>query len=200
MKGFGKTIGLFIFLICISSVKACSSTDKIQTYISRGSSLTMLSSSELNLLQSGYSNLLFAQQTNDSVKIRNFSSRKLKSPWIAFGIALVPGFVVHGAGHFYAGRIGTGLLLLGTEVVGMSLLVYAAVSSIALAWGGEYDPEAELWAIGGLVLFMGSWICDMVGSPLAVKKQNEKLLQGKQGNLKFQMKDGQLKLVIMKNF
>jgi hypothetical protein len=91
-------------------------------------------------------------------------------------------------------------LLLGTEVVGASLLFYAAVSSIALAWGGEYDQDAELWAIGGLVLFMGSWVCDMVGSPLAVKKQNEKLLQGKQGNLKFQMKDGQLKLVIMKNF
>ena len=182
MKGFERAIGSAILLIWLLPAKTCPATT--QTYVSKSS----------------YSALLFAQQTNDSVKIENFDSRKLKSPWIAFGIALVPGAVVHGAGHFYAGKIRTGFLLLGTEVVGASLLVYAAVSSFAVAWGGEYDPEAELWAIGGLVLFVGSWAYDMVGSPLSVKKQNEKLLQGKQSKLKFQMKDGELKLVIMKNF
>jgi TM2 domain-containing membrane protein YozV len=182
MKGLEKAIGITILWIGLLSAKSCPAA--IQTYVSK----------------SGYSTLLFAQQTSDSVKIESFDSRRSKSPWIAFGIALVPGAIVHGAGYFYAGRIGTGLLLLGTEVVGASLLFYAAVSSFAVVWGGEYDQEVELWAIGGLVLFMGSWVCDVVGSPIAVNKQNKNLLQRKQGKLRLQMKDGELKLVTIWSF
>lgn len=199
MKGLGRTIGLVIFLICFLSVKSHSTTDKIQTYVSRGSSLTQLSSPKSSLLQSEHLNLLFAQQTNDSAKVANFDSRKLKNPWIAFGIALVPGSIVHGAGHFYAGKIGTGFVLLGSELVGTGLIVVGLVGGIETITG---EPR-EGWVIElevGLVLFVGSWIYDIIGSPIVVMKSNKDLLQRKHSGLKIQIKDGNLKLVTIWSF
>jgi TM2 domain-containing membrane protein YozV len=199
MKGLGRTIGLVIFLICFLSIKSHSTTDKIQTYVSRGSSLIRLSSSELNLPQSEYSALLFAQQTNDSAKVANFESRKLKSPWIALGIALVPGSIIHGAGHFYAGRIGTGFVLLGSELVGTGLIGVGLIRGIETITG---EPR-EGWVIElevGLVLFVGSWIYDIIGSPIVVMKSNKDLLQRKHGGLKIRIKDGNVKLVTTWSF
>lgn len=199
MKGLGRTIGLVIFLICFLSVKSHSTTDKIQTYVSRGSSLIRLSSSESSLLQSEHLNLLFAQQTNDSAKVANFDSRKLKNPWVAFGIALVPGSIVHGAGHFYAGKIGTGFVLLGSELVGTGLIVVGLVGGVETITG---EPR-EGWVIElevGLVLFVGSWIYDIIGSPIVVMKSNKDLLQRKHSGLKIQIKDGNLKLVTIWSF
>jgi TM2 domain-containing membrane protein YozV len=182
MKGFGKAIGLTILLIWFLSAKSYPSTT--QTYVSR----------------SYHSTFLLANQTNDSAKVTNFHLKKPKSPWIALGIALVPGAVVHGAGHFYAGRIKTGFLLLGTEVVGASLLFGAALASFAEAMGGESNPNAELWGFGGFLLFVGSWVYDVVGSPIAVKKRNKELLQRKYSKLKFQIKDENPKFVIIYSF
>ncbi len=199
MKGFRRTIGLTILLICFLSVKSHATTDKIQTYVSRGSSLIRLSSSELNLPQSEYSALLFAQQTNDSAKVANFESRKLKSPWVAFGIALVPGSIIHGAGHFYAGRIGTGFVLLGSEFVGTGLIAVGLVGGIETITG---EPR-EGWVIeleAGLVLFVGSWIYDIIGSPIVVMKSNKDLLARKHGGLKIRIKDGNVKLVTTWSF
>jgi TM2 domain-containing membrane protein YozV len=199
MKGFRRTIGLTILLICFLSAKTYSSTSKSQTYVSRGSSLTQLSSPKSSLLQSEHLNLLFAQQTNDSVKVANFESRKLKNPWVAFGIALVPGSIIHGAGHFYAGRIGTGFVLLGSELVGTGLIVVGLVGGIETITG---EPR-EGWVIeleAGLVLFVGSWIYDIIGSPLVVMKSNKDLLQRKHGGLKIRIKDGNVKLVTTWSF
>jgi TM2 domain-containing membrane protein YozV len=199
MKGFRRTIGLTILLICFLSAKAYSSTSKSQTYVSRGSSLTQLSSPKSSLLQSEHLNLLFAQQTNDSVKVAHFESRKLKNPWVAFGIALVPGAIIHGAGHFYAGRIGTGFVLLGSELVGTGLIAVGLVGGIETITG---EPR-EGWVIeleAGLVLFVGSWIYDIIGSPIVVMKANKDLLQRKHSGLKIQIKDGNLKLVTIWSF
>jgi TM2 domain-containing membrane protein YozV len=161
--------------------------------------LTQLTSPKSSLLQSEYSDLLFAQQTNDSAKVANFESRKLKNPWIALGIALVPGSIVHGAGHFYAGSIGTGFVLLGSELVGTGLIGVGLIRGIETITG---EPR-EGWVIEleiGLVLFVGSWIYDIIGSPIVVMKTNKDLLQRKHSRLKIQIKDGNVKLVTMWSF
>jgi len=182
MKGFGRSIGLTILLIWFLSAKSYPSTT--QTYVSR----------------SYHSTFLLANQTNDSAKVTNFHLKKPKSPWIALGIALVPGAVVHGAGHFYAGRIKTGFLLMGTEVVGVSLVGVGAIAGFAEVMGGESTLDAELWIFGGLILFVGSWVYDVVGSPIAVKKQNKELLQRRHGKLKFQIEDENPKFIVIWNF
>jgi hypothetical protein len=181
MKGYRRTIGLTILLICFLSAKTHASTNK--TYVSKNE----------------YSALLFAQQTNDSAKVANFESRKLKSPWIAFGIALVPGSIIHGAGHFYAGRIGTGFVLLGCELVGTGLIGVGLIRGIETITG---EPR-EGWVIElevGLVLFVGSWIYDIIGSPIVVMKSNKDLLARKHGGLKIRIKDGNVKLVTTWSF
>jgi TM2 domain-containing membrane protein YozV len=132
--------------------------------------------------------------------VTNFHLKKPKSLWIALGIALVPGTVVHGAGHFYAGRIKTGFLLLGTEVVGASLVGVGAIAGFAEVMGGESTLDAELWVFGGLILFVGSWVYDVVGSPIVVMKTNKDQLQRKHSGLKIQIKDGNVKLVTIWSF
>jgi TM2 domain-containing membrane protein YozV len=65
-----------------------------------------------------------------NMRITDLSSettRKKKSPLIALGIAFFPGIIVHGAGHFYAGKPKTGSLLLVGELVGVGCIVAGIV-------------------------------------------------------------------------
>jgi len=162
--------------------------------------LTQLSSPKSNLSQSEHLTLLFVQQTNDSAKVANFESRKLKNPWVAFGIALVPGAIIHGAGHFYAGRIGTGFVLLGSELVGTGLILVGLVGGIETITG---EPR-EGWVIeleAGFVLFVGSWVYDVVASPFAVMKRNKEILQGKRAlQLRIINKNGNFRAGIVMSF
>jgi TM2 domain-containing membrane protein YozV len=191
MKGFRRTIGLTILLIGCLSVRAYSLTNKPQSYVFRNS--------WTNRLPNGNSVFLFFEQRNDSNKVSSSDSRKLKSPWMAFGIALVPGAIIHGAGHFYAGKIGTGFVLLGSELVGTGLIAVGLVGGIETITG----KPREGWVIeleAGLVLFVGSWIYDIIGSPIVVMKSNKDLLQRKPSGLKIQIKDGNVKLVTIWSF
>jgi len=189
MKKPGKTlrsilqVGLLLLVICFLSAKIYPSTNKTQTYVSKG----------------GYLNLLLAQQTNDSAKVDSVKLGKLKSPWIAFGIALVPGAIIHGAGHFYAGKTTTGFLLLGAEGVGAYLAFLSAIASFP---EGEDSADVELWGFVGFVLFAGSWVYDVVMSPIAVKKDNQKLVGKKSTNLKFEFdhKYDSIRVVLVRQF
>jgi hypothetical protein len=183
---FIRTIGLTIFGVCFLSAKIYPLTNKPQTYVSKN----------------GYLNLLVLHQANDSAKIDSVRLMRLKSPWIALGMALVPGAIIHGAGHFYAGKITTGFLLLGTEVAGTGLVFLAGLSGFAEAEGGESSIDPELWGFAGLLLFVGSWVYDVVGSPIAVKKENQKLVGKKYADLKFEFdhKYDSIRIVFVKQF
>ena len=111
--------------------------------------------------------------------------------------AVVPGLVVHGSGHFYAGKTKTGMLLLGAEVAGAFLMF---LTPAAGSPGLEYNPDWELWQFAGAVLFVGSWVYDVARSPLVVKKQNKELHERKQGQLRFRGKDGDLRLELVWRF
>lgn len=120
---------------------------------------------------------------------------------MAFGIALVPGAIIHGAGHFYAGKIGTGFVLLGCEFVGTGLIGGGMISLIEKGIiKGESGEPGVMMMEAGLVLFAGSWIYDIIGSPIVVMKTNKDLLQGKHIGLKLQIKDENLKLVVVRDF
>jgi hypothetical protein len=110
--------------------------------------------------------LRFGLRTNKGIKKRSATA--------AFLIALVPGSVAHGTGHFYAGKLKTGFVLLGSELVGIGLFMGGALGGFA---GNEGNNRLETIGFVGFSLFMFSWFYDMINAPLEVKKQNQKLLQ-----------------------
>jgi TM2 domain-containing membrane protein YozV len=122
-----------------------------------------------------------------NMRITDLSSettRKKKSPLIALGIAFFPGIIVHGAGHFYAGKPKTGSLLLVGELVGVgciaagivviSLGVFTKVGTLGAA---DVTEEASGLASGlvyvGSGLFLGTWVYDIVFAPISCLRYSE---------------------------
>ncbi|MCJ7457571.1 MAG: hypothetical protein MUP17_01095 [candidate division Zixibacteria bacterium] len=102
---------------------------------------------------------------------------KLKSPTKALVIALVPGSVVHGAGHFYAGKTKTAFVLFGAEIIGAGMAFFGAAGwSVQGDTGGDGSLAGPVVLFLGLGLFTGSWIYDVAVSPSVVKNQNDKIL------------------------
>ncbi len=101
-------------------------------------------------------------------------SLKLRTPNTALLIAVVPGFVAHGSGHFYARKPLTGLALLTAEAAGLILWLRGS-NFMGGSSGGPDTEQAEF--ITGMALFFGSWAYDLIGAPLAVSKENEKLMK-----------------------
>lgn len=101
-----------------------------------------------------------------------------KEPVVAFAVALIPGSVVHGLGHYYAGDPETGKTLLVTEGVSLVLvLVGGAILSSPDLFGG-CSSDCVIGAISlsaGTIGFVGSWVYDVIGSPFAAQRYNRKL-------------------------
>jgi hypothetical protein len=152
----------------------------------------MLKSSQIK-----YSLFLLAQQSQDSTAVKKMNSLKLKSPYMAIFYSVVPGIIVHGSGHFYAGKTNTGYLLLGTEAAGLLFLYLGFEEALG---GSSYQNDADIMGWTGLALFSGSWLYDVIGSPIAVQKQNQKLFKGENTELRFQPKDSGLRLVLVCHF
>ena len=98
---------------------------------------------------------------------------RLKNPNTAMVIAILPGSIVHGAGHFYAGRPVTGTALLGIEMV--SLVFFFRAIGHGLSDNGSSEQEMQDSFIG-TTLFFGSWLYDIIVAPLTIAKENEKIL------------------------
>jgi len=99
---------------------------------------------------------------------------RLKNPNTALLIAILPGSIVHGAGHFYARRPVTGAALLGIEMV--SLVFFVRAIGQGLSDTGSREQERQDSFIG-TTLFFGSWLYDIIVAPLTIAKENEKILE-----------------------
>ncbi|MHA1774626.1 MAG: hypothetical protein ACTSXO_10975 [Candidatus Heimdallarchaeota archaeon] len=191
MKRHRRVIGLTMFLVFLLWAKTYPATSKVQTYVIKGG----LKSSQ----KFERSELLVAQQMEDTIRVEKADSIKLKDPNYAIFVALVPGAVVHGAGHFYAGKVGRGLILFGCELVGAGLFYLGGVTGIET---GELSSGGTVAVATGVTLFFGSWAYDLVFAPLAIKKHNEELLQSKSPQIKLGLyKDNrQVRIVMIKHF
>jgi TM2 domain-containing membrane protein YozV len=175
----------------------------VYSYASPGDAQTYVSKSGLmNPDAEQSSGLVFAQRLQDSGKVeipdstepQEASTTEAKEPYKAFLYALVPGAVVRGAGHLYAGKTGTGAVLLGSELAGATLLYV----SLGMSAGSRtVTAEAFPVAFAGVALFLGSWIYDMGGAPLAVQKENQRLLQGNRPHLKLRTGPDEVRLVVV---
>jgi len=96
-----------------------------------------------------------------------------KSPTQAFWIAFVPGFFVHGLGHFYIGEYTNATLLFLCEVTAMGIAIDTALRQLE---NRPKFPESDIaWrTIVVYALFFGSWIYDYIAAPIKAKKMNEK--------------------------
>jgi hypothetical protein len=144
--------------------------------------------------------LITESSSSDSCGMSQLSVQSnKKSPTVALLLALVPGSLVHGAGHFYAGKVKTGFILLGTEIVGMSLLAGGALSGLP---GNVKEDRGEMMGFIGFSLFIGSWVYDIVESPSEVKKHNEALQRHANLNFKIEYHENtqELKLLLTKKF
>jgi hypothetical protein len=144
-----------------------------------------------------YAPFLLAQQSQDSISVKNMRSLKLKSPYMAIFFSVIPGVVFHGSGHVYAGKIGTGLLLFGSEVLGTWCMFLGALSGLESGTNSDAGDNAIFI---GTFLFIGSWVYDIFGAPVAVQKRNQKLLQKSKTELEFQLKNKGLRLAIVWHF
>ncbi|MEZ4369915.1 MAG: hypothetical protein R3B07_03790 [Polyangiaceae bacterium] len=91
------------------------------------------------------------------------SDDELEADPLATGLAIFPGVLVHGTGHFVAGRSQTGRRLLLSEGIGLGLVLLGggtlALTGAARDWVG---PAAAV-TIGGAGLFGLSFLADVWG-------------------------------------
>ena len=154
-----------------------------------GAQTSVSTNNPIDLRLDGPSSFLLAQQMEDSIRVHTLDSLKLKDPNMALLYAVIPGVVIHGSGHFYAGKTTTGAVLLGCGVVGGYMFFIGALGQGIPGESGELGKyEDVLWAFGG-ILFLGSWIYDLVGAPRAVQKENREFLQRRNVHLRFGLND-----------
>ena len=89
-------------------------------------------------------------------------------------LAVFPGFIIHGLGHFYAEDFLTGSVLLT-----LGLVTYPAFRYGFFALGlGEAEGKATIRhavLVVAVIGFLGSWIYDFMHADVAVRKYNEKI-------------------------
>ena len=131
-----------------------------------------------------YNNLESQLVKNVTTDVSSKTIHRKKSPLIALGIAFFPGVIIHGAGHFYAGKPKTGSLLLVGKLVGVgciaagivviSLGVFTKVGTLGAA---DVTEEASGLASGllyvGSGLFLGTWVYDVVFAPISCLRYSE---------------------------
>lgn len=181
---------LVILLITLLSLSAkCYSAASIKLYVAKehANQLLLEKSSEL----------ILTQQSQDSTTVKKMNSLKLKSPYMAVFYSVMPGIAVHGAGHVYAGRLSTGILLFSSELLGAYLMSMGALTGLE---SGETSDNGDYAIFIGSFLFIGSWIYDAINSPIIVKKQNQEILKTKKTELRLRSKDGDLRLAFVYHF
>lgn len=98
-----------------------------------------------------------------------------KSERTATTLALFPGFLFHGLGHFYAEDLLTGFELLGVEVISLPV-VWALFDYVP--YENTKDSESAFRTtliFAGVLAFFGSWIYDFVHADSAVRSHNRKI-------------------------
>jgi len=184
-------ISLFVSLsMCFLWGEACPSVEVNNLHLSN---TTLMRTERVDPFR-----LVFAQQTQDPTKLQTPPSLKLKSPEMAVVYSVIPGVVLHGAGHVYAGKTGTGVALFAVEFVGF---VFMSAGAVAQFENEEMpDDGRETAAFVGLVMFFGSWVYDLIESPVAVNKRNRALLEQRPADMEIRMMDGQLRLAMVWRF
>jgi hypothetical protein len=176
-----------VLMICCSWDESHSSASAVQTLVS--------ARSKTNSTFAQHTANPSALQVQDSTGVQSPDSLKLKDPNMALFYAVIPGIVLHGSGHMYAGKTPTAIVLFGCELLGAGVAMMGALSQI----DGPNETGQNTVLIGSLV-FWGTWIYDLIGSPMAVNSQNRKLLDQKKAGLELRTRDAQPRVAVVWRF
>ncbi len=110
--------------------------------------------------------------TGDDVEVKTLVVPLLKET--AFYKALFPGIIFRGAGHFYAKDSNTGFSLLSAEIVSTIIMALSINELLTPVKEGQTYNVSQIVFYSGLSLFIGSWLYDIIFSPFAVDKFNNK--------------------------
>src|SRR5690606_11710960 len=83
---------------------------------------------------------------------------------LAVTASIVPGVLVHGAGHFVAGEPAAARRLLTLELVGLGMLGTGGALLIATGASRHYSAPSVGLVVSGIGLFGVSWLADIFGS------------------------------------
>lgn len=96
-------------------------------------------------------------------KIYQRENLKFKNPGIAILLALVPGAIIRGSGHFYAGHNKTGIALLS-----LFFLSFIGASQ-------NIGPvNADAIGTVSILTILGTWAYDIIASPIVCARDNKK--------------------------
>ena len=122
----------------------------------------------------GQENAIDTNESNDSLataqKMEDTNLKKYKNPNTAAGLAIFPGFFIHGIGHLYAGKTGTGIILHVISMTSIALLLYEAQLS-----DKDIERPSDICFNIYTSVFIASWFFDILFSPYACKRRNIKL-------------------------
>lgn len=79
-------------------------------------------------------------------------------------IAIGPGFLMHGLGHYYTGDTRTALTLLLAELTGIGLVIAGALVDNSTNGAGPTGGARNALLHAGALLFLGSWAADIIGT------------------------------------
>ncbi len=171
------TLWLQIILVSFSSEGTCGDSNydslkKGNEYMRIRNALSM---SMQEYMTSGFHQKDSAEN-KDTVVLKNFTKYERKNPWIAFGLAWGPGFLVHGLGHYYIGDKKTAYLLLSAEAVSVSL--FYLERRMGRDFGND-GLERDMSLIGflGAAVFVSSYMYDYIGAPYKANKRNKEHLR-----------------------
>jgi hypothetical protein len=85
-------------------------------------------------------------------------------PWLAAGASIIPGLLVHGAGHFAAGESSNGYRLLAIEGVGIAGIVGGLATLRAVRGSEKLAPVYVPVTVTGVGLFIASFLADVAGT------------------------------------
>ena len=80
---------------------------------------------------------------------------------IGYLMAIGPGFIVHGAGNFYAGNSKRGAVMCIAGVVGTLGIFLYEISKGLSENHGELSTRGKIVLAGSITLFFGSWLWDI---------------------------------------
>jgi len=94
-------------------------------------------------------------------------------PGVAFQKAVFPGIVMRGAGHFYAKDNNRGISLLSAEILSLIIMGMNAVDVLTHDENSQASGVTQAVFYGGLTIFVGSWLYDIIFAPGAAEEFNK---------------------------
>jgi hypothetical protein len=136
-----------------------------------------------------------------------------KSPALAGGLAFFPGFLVHGAGHMYAGSWMKGLGLLTIEGVSTVVVANSVIDgrddikaiadgvsnhNIPTNLSGGYTKVGII--LVGTMAFLWTWFDDMAGAPVAANEYNHLADEKSQTTLRLEPNSNGVQVALSTHF